>query len=99
MTPEECRLRQQLRTLRAHGYVFRRQQVIAGFIADFYCHAATLVVEVNGPIHNAQVEYHAARDQIFADCGPRLLRATDAEVRADLRAVLARILAARRSPT
>ena len=30
------------------GIHFRRQQIIAGFIVDFYCHKAALVVEVNG---------------------------------------------------
>ncbi len=33
------------------GVHFRRHQVIAGFIVDFYCHAANLVIEVDGEIH------------------------------------------------
>jgi len=34
------------------GVHFRRQQIIAGFIVDFYCHRAGLVIELDGDIHN-----------------------------------------------
>ncbi|MCJ7701636.1 MAG: DUF559 domain-containing protein [Anaerolineales bacterium] len=30
---------------------FRRQQIVAGFIVDFYCHKAGMVIEIDGPIH------------------------------------------------
>jgi very-short-patch-repair endonuclease len=30
---------------------FRRQQVISGYVADFYCEAAKLVVEIDGNVH------------------------------------------------
>ena len=63
MTCCEARLWERLRCS-SLGVSFRRQQVIAGFIADFYCHQAALVVEVDGPIHAA--EYDAQRDRIFA---------------------------------
>ena len=52
MTPTETVLWGCLRGNRLAGLKFRRQQIIDGFIADFYCHAAALVVEVDGPIHN-----------------------------------------------
>ena len=48
MTPTEKILWAQLRTNRLDGLHFRRQQVIAGFIVDFYCHAAGLAVELDG---------------------------------------------------
>lgn len=99
LTPEERLLWQQLRKLRMHGYVFRRQQVIGGLIADFFCHDAALVVEVDGPIRQSQAEYDAARDEVIASYGLRLLRVTNAAVHADLPAVLARILAVCHSPT
>ena len=66
MTPAEKRLWQQLRAHRFDGMHWRRQQVIAGFIVDFYCAAAHLVVELDGPIHAAQVDYDMARDQVLA---------------------------------
>lgn len=46
------------------GVHFRRRQIIEGFIADFYCREAALVVKVDGPIHDA--EYDRERDRIFS---------------------------------
>ena len=51
MTPAEKILWQELRANKL-GVHFRRQQAIAGFIVDFYCHKAGLVVEVDGDIHD-----------------------------------------------
>lgn len=51
MTPAEQVLWQELRANRLEDYHFRRQQIIDGFIVDFYCHRAALIIEVDGPIH------------------------------------------------
>jgi very-short-patch-repair endonuclease len=45
------------------GVNFRRQQILDGFIADFCCHSAALVVEVDGVAHDA--EYDQERGWIF----------------------------------
>ncbi|RMD61118.1 DUF559 domain-containing protein, partial [Candidatus Parcubacteria bacterium] len=66
MTPAEKRLWSVLRRNQLDGLHFRRQQIIDGFIVDFYCHAAGLVVEVDGPAHEMQKEYDAERDRILA---------------------------------
>ena len=58
----------------ALGFHFRRQQIIAGFIADFYCHQVALVVEVDGPIHDPA--YDAERDNIFNSLGLTVIRFT-----------------------
>ncbi len=94
MTKEESILWQRLRANRLEGFHFRRQQVIDGFIVDFYCHAAALVVEVDGEIHRRQTEYDAERDRHLSARGLRVLRITNQEVRRDLPGVLARIGAA-----
>jgi very-short-patch-repair endonuclease len=60
MTPAEKILWQELRVNKL-GVHFRRQQVIAGFIVDFYCHKAALVIEVDGDIHDLQQEENARR--------------------------------------
>src|SRR5438270_611728 len=62
MTPAERSLWNCLRANRLGGLQFRRQQVIDGFIVDFYCHAAAVVVEADGPVHEQQAEYDAERD-------------------------------------
>jgi very-short-patch-repair endonuclease len=91
MTPAERLLWAKLRANRVGGVRFRRQQVIAGLIVDFYCHAAGLVVEVDGPVHADQAEYDAARDQVLIERGLRVPRVTNAEVEYDIAGVLARI--------
>ncbi len=58
MRPAEKILWQELRANKL-GVHFRRQQVIAGFIVDFYCHKMGLVLEVDGDIHDLQQEEDA----------------------------------------
>ena len=91
MTQEEKILWQYLRANHLNGLHFRRQQIIDGFIADFFCHAARLVIEVDGEIHQQQAEYDAERDRVLSARGLRLLRIKNEEVRQNLDSVLARI--------
>ena len=91
MTPEEKLLWSRLRGNRLRGLHFRRQQFIHGFIADFYCHAAGVVVEVDGGIHDAQQEYDAARDLAFTALGLIVLRVRNEDVTANMPTVLDRI--------
>ena len=79
MTPAEKVLWQELRTNKL-GSHFRRQQVIAGFIVDFYCHSAGLVIELDGDIHRGQQEYDAERDKILEGMGLRVIRFRNDEV-------------------
>ena len=89
MTPTEAMLWEHLRGNRLAGLKFRRQQVIDGFIADFYCHAAGLVVEVDGLIHNPA--YDAERDRILGIRQLTVLRITNDQVNSNLDSVLEQI--------
>ena len=91
MTEEERTLWDQLRGNQLRGLHFRRQQVIAGFIVDFYCHSCALAIEVDGEIHANQVDYDAARDCALEERGIRVLRVTNDAVRHRLPEVLARV--------
>lgn len=91
MTPTEKILWAQLRTNRLDGLHFRRQQVIAGFIVDFYCHAAGLAVELDGPIHAQRADYDRERDRVLKEIGVRVLRFKNEEVLENLEAVLTAI--------
>jgi len=42
-----CHLKQ-----RPEGFKFRRQHPLGIYIADFYCHKAKLVIELDGIVHN-----------------------------------------------
>ena len=70
MTPAEKILWQELRANKL-GVHFRRQQVIAGFIVDFYCHKAGLVIEVDGDIHDLQREEDARWEKVLSEMGLR----------------------------
>lgn len=91
MTPAERTLWQALRRRQLNGLHFRRQQVISGFIADFYCHGKGLVIEVDGEAHAGQEHYDAERGQVLASLGLRELRFTNDEVVNNLGEVLRRI--------
>ncbi len=93
-TKAETELWKHLRTNRLNGLHFRRQQIIDGFIVDCYCHAAGLVVEVDGGVHQQQTEQDAERDAVLSRRGLRVLRVRNEEVMADLGTVLAKIVQA-----
>jgi very-short-patch-repair endonuclease len=56
MTDAEAKLWEKVRRKGILGLKFRRQQIIEGFIADFYCHQAKLVIEVDGDYHNRETQ-------------------------------------------
>ncbi len=93
MTEEEKRLWQHLRANRLDGYHFRRQQIIDGFIVNFYCHSAGLVIEVDGEVHENQIAYDAERDGILKTRGLKVLRIPNDEIRTNLDNVLQSIRA------
>jgi len=88
MTSEEKILWEHLRANRLEGYHFRRQQIIDGFIVDFYCYTADLVIEVDGKVHDSQIEYDTQRDHIIESRGLKVLRIKNSEIHADINAVL-----------
>lgn len=98
MTPAEAVLWSRLRTNQLGGLHFRRQRIVAGFIADFYCHSARLVVEVDGPVHERLTESDEVRRAVLDSAGVRVLRVTNVEVARDIDDVLLRILAAAHRP-
>jgi very-short-patch-repair endonuclease len=91
MTPEEGLLWDRLRRGQLGGYHFRRQQVIYGFIADFYCHEAALIVELDGESHSDREVYDAERDRILTGHGFLIVRFGNSTVRNHLDEVLERI--------
>jgi very-short-patch-repair endonuclease len=90
MTPAEKLLWEELRANKL-GIHFRRQQVIAGFIVDFYCHKAALVIEVDGDIHDLQQEEDAKREKVLREMGLRIARFRNDDVIQDLPTIVAKI--------
>ncbi|MFL5077479.1 MAG: endonuclease domain-containing protein [Microvirga sp.] len=97
MTEPEKRLwrhlRQRLPVERTH---FRRQVPIEGYVADFCCLKARLVIEVDGNQHgfDANAQRDAARTEALKSRGYRMLRFSNREVMTAIDIVLDTILAA-----
>lgn len=74
MTDAERAPWRHLRARQLQGWKFRRQYPIAGFIADFACVEASLVIELDGGQHVEQVDYDRMRADRLNDAGYRVLR-------------------------
>ncbi len=92
MTPAEKITWQHLRARLFKGLKFRRQQIIEGFIVDFYCHSLGLVIEVDGKVHDKQIEYDRDRDKILLAKNLHILRFTNKQVIENIKAVLNTII-------
>jgi very-short-patch-repair endonuclease len=68
--------------------------VLDGFIVDFRCPVARLVLEIDGEVHDHLRAYDMERDAILAGHGLRIMRIANDEVNGNLSGVLERILAA-----
>ena len=91
MTEAEKVLWQSLRANRLNGWHFRRQQIIGGFIADFYCHVAALVIELDGEIHETRQEEDKERSELIRDYGIEVICFKNEEVMNQLPKVLQKI--------
>ena len=93
-TSAEDLLWQELRNRKAGGVKFRRQHPINNYIADFYCSEKSLIVEVDGNIHNNQdvKEYDEARTNELNSMGIHVLRFTNDQVETNMIAVLNQII-------
>jgi very-short-patch-repair endonuclease len=91
MTEEERILWAYLRGDQLDGIHFRRQQIIDGWIVDFYCHSKCLVIEIDGPIHAAQKESDLVRDRILSERGLTVLRFSNQAIHTHLQDVLEQI--------
>ena len=82
MTPPEVKLWALLRRSPC-GVGFRRQHPVGPYVADFYCPAAKLVIEIDGMIHDFTVERDLARDEYMRGLGLAILRIPAGEVMRD----------------
>ena len=75
-TESEDAVWQMLRNRKIHNLKWRRQQIIDGFIADFYCAELNAVLEIDGSVHDSEeaINYDEARTEIFARRGVKTYR-------------------------
>jgi very-short-patch-repair endonuclease len=91
-TAGEERLWQALRNRKVMRLKFRRQHAIGNYIADFCCPEVGLIVEVDGPIHEAQTEQDAFRDRELESLRYRVVRFKEEDVLRDTAEVLAKLV-------
>ena len=85
-TDAERTLWQCLRGGQLDGLKFRRQHPFPPYIADFYCDALKLVIELDGSQHNAEVD--AIRTRFLETQGLTVMRFWDNEVLMQTEAVV-----------
>jgi very-short-patch-repair endonuclease len=99
LTPSESVLWEELRNRRLAGYKFLRQHPIVYnpngsgakyFVADFYCDSKKTVLELDGPIHEFNVEDDQYRDSEMLNLGLHILRIKNEEL-LDLPEILKKI--------
>ena len=64
---------------------FQRQKCIDNYIADFYCHKAKLVIEVDGIQHNMEDNYlqDEYRTMVLEKYGLKVIRITNSAIDRD----------------
>lgn len=87
MTPQKRRLWYAF--LRSYPVKIYRQRSIGPYIADFFCHAAHLVIEVDGSQHFTPegLDYDRARTQAIEEYGVAVLRFDNTQVDRQFEAV------------
>ncbi|MES1159061.1 MAG: endonuclease domain-containing protein [Terricaulis silvestris] len=97
MTPHEVKLWVHLRNLRHDtGWKFRRQVPLRGYIVDFACFEAKLIIELDGSQHSEPDHLRAdkERDALLIRSGFVVLRFGNEEIDENIDGVWAQITAA-----
>jgi very-short-patch-repair endonuclease len=83
MTQAETKLWRMLRSRQIEGHRFRRQVPLGRYIADFVCHEARLIVELDGGQHDSLSQQEVDRSRFLQSEGYRVLRFWNHEVLAN----------------
>ncbi len=73
-TPPEVVFWSRVRAHRLRGLKFKRQHPIGPYVADFYCAAAAMVIELDGSTHMTRAAQDRARDEWMHERGIFVLR-------------------------
>jgi len=90
MTRAETLLWRYLKAHHIDGLGFRRQVPMRGYFADFACHSARLIVELDGESHDFESRQRSdlARDAWLRSQGYKVLRFTNEDVLTNLTGVV-----------
>ncbi len=84
MADAEKSIRRILRLHQIDGHRFRRQVPLGPYIADFVCHNARLIIEIDGGQHQESAPQEAERTRFLQGQGYRVLRFWNNEVLSNL---------------
>ena len=86
-TPEEHHLWYDF--LSKYKIRFQRQKAIDNFIADFYCHRARLIIEIDGSQHYTKIgkQKDEFRTEILEGYDLRIIRFTNNQINTNFRGV------------
>jgi len=87
-----------VRNRRLDGFKFRRQYEVAGYVVDFICTEARLIVEMDGGQHAIGAS-DAIRDARLMQDGYRVLRFWNNDVLANIEGVIETVLNILREPS
>jgi very-short-patch-repair endonuclease len=89
-TDAEKLLWSRLRNSQLENFKFRRQHLIAPYIADFFCEQRNLIIELDGGQHTPETD--AARTSYLESNGFKILRFWNNDVLTNIQGVLTEIL-------
>jgi very-short-patch-repair endonuclease len=81
-TEAEIMFWSKVRMRQLKNLIFYRQKPLGGYIVDFYCPKAKLVIEIDGSQHFTKdaKEYDQVRDEFLKNMGLTVLRFTNLDV-------------------
>jgi very-short-patch-repair endonuclease len=79
---------QKIRNRKFLGYKFLRQKPILTYIADFYCYQLSLIIELDGGIHQEKTEYDNDRTNTLKTLNVHVARYTNDQILNNLPRVL-----------
>ena len=77
--------------LRQYPIVFNWEVKKRFFVADFYCHEARLIVELDGDVHIQRKDYDKARDHIMKSMGIKVIRISNEDVASNMKRVISSV--------
>ncbi len=93
LTDAERKFWYHVRGRRLDGWKFRRQVPVSGYVVDFLCPDAHLIVELDGGQHTVQVAADARHTKVLEAAGYLVLRFWNNDVFENIDGVLEEIVA------
>jgi very-short-patch-repair endonuclease len=93
MTEAEKIFWNSVRNRKFRNLKFRRQQIVEGFIVDFYCDKLKLCIEIDGGVHSEESikKYDIERDKALKMHNLSIMRFSNGEAKKDIAGVLGKI--------